>query len=78
MSSSVEMEKPVVLSGMQARDAAVLASGSPSAGVVDDDGGEDEDMVMVQGVPKPLSEVTEEDQDKMTKEEFDAFCELTQ
>jgi len=39
---------------------------------------DEEEMVMIQGVPKPLSEVTEEDQERMTKEEFDIFCALVE
>ena len=34
---------------------------------------EEEINVMVQGVPKPLSEVTEQDQQRMSQEEFEAF-----
>ena len=42
----------------------------------DDDDDEEDVMVMIQGVAKPISEVTEADQEKMSKDEFDRFCDL--
>ena len=41
-----------------------------------DDDGESEAEVHVRGVPKPIHDVTEEDQDLMTREEFHAFWSL--
>ena len=38
----------------------------------------EEEMVMVAGVPKPLSEVTEEDQERMTEAEHTVFFNLCQ
>uniref|UniRef100_A0A7S3C5H0 Transcription factor TFIIE alpha subunit C-terminal domain-containing protein n=1 Tax=Haptolina ericina TaxID=156174 RepID=A0A7S3C5H0_9EUKA len=37
---------------------------------------EEEELVTVQGEPKPLSEVTEEDQERMTKAEHERYFEL--
>ena len=52
------------------------ASPEPAGG--DDDFDEEEEMVDVAGVPKPIGEVTEEDQGRMSAEEHARYFELCQ